>query len=108
MRIAAIFLLLILGFGACDKEKKQLPISQEKMIDILVDVHVAEAAMQELSSILRDSIGEIYYEQIFEMHGVTKDEFNKALYLIKQDPEQMERVYKDVLAEIDKKMEMPK
>lgn len=106
MRIDVIFLFLLLTLSACNKDQEKLPIREEKMIDILVDVHVAEAAMQELSSVIRDSLGEVYYGQIFEIHDITEEDFNKTMYLIKQDPEHMERIYKEVLVELDKKMEI--
>lgn len=108
MRIHIILLFLLLILNACNKDQEKLPIQEEKMIDILVDVHLAEAAMQELSSVIRDSIGEVYYGQIFEIHDITEEDFNKTLFLIKQDPKHMDRIYKDVLAKLDKKMEETK
>lgn len=108
MRIQIILLFLLLILNACNKDQEKLPIQEAKMIDILVDVHLAEAAMQELSSVIRDSIGEVYYGQIFEIHGITEEDFNKTLFLIKQDPKDMDRIYKDVLAKLDKKMEETK
>ena len=54
-----IFLLVIfLQFMACKKAKtSELLVSDEKMISILVDLHIAEAAILTARKTLKDSVG---------------------------------------------------
>ncbi|MBK7871395.1 MAG: DUF4296 domain-containing protein [Saprospiraceae bacterium] len=96
---------IILFVAACTPRNERLPIDEPKLVAILVDVHLAEAAMQEMPSIIQDSVGRIYYNQIFRIHQVSEADFNKTIYLLKMNPAKMESVYKKVSETLDKKVE---
>lgn len=100
MRIYWIFTFSALILFGCNKEEKP-PIEKDKFIKILVDIHLAEAAMQEMASMQRDSTGKKYYSKIFELHKVPESDFNRTLVYYKKDPEKMDALYKDVLKEIE-------
>lgn len=101
-----LFIISVSVLGiACDNDKDEMPIERDKLITVLVDVHVAEAAMQELPSEKRDSLGKVYYQKIFSLHGVTEADFNKSMFLIRQDPEDLEALYKEVISTLEKKDE---
>lgn len=70
---------------SCHDGNPTLPISEDKLVNILVDIHVAEAAMQEFSTAaLKDSVGKVYYKKIFDIHKVTEADFNKSIIMIKK------------------------
>jgi len=49
-----IFLVLCL-FSACEKEEEApFPVSQEQLVEIMADVHFAEAAVKDLRGALGD------------------------------------------------------
>ncbi len=103
MRFLILIFLLLSIIYSCNKNDRALPIDRAKLVDILVDVHVAEAVLQEYTFPVKDSIGKAYYQKIFKLHQVNENEFNKSMYLLKQDPEALESVYKDVIAAIEQR-----
>ena len=89
-----IILLLFVGFAACEQAAESLLIPENKLLLMLEDVHVAEAALTGLAPERKDSIARIYYDQIYTIYGVTEAEFNHDLELLKSRPEELAKVYK--------------
>jgi len=102
MRDIFFILMLTIGVGACSSEEESLPIPEDRLAKVLVDVHFAEAAMQDVPASIRDSMGLVYYNQIYKIHDITEQELNKSLRLIKEDPEKLEDVYEKVEAELER------
>ena len=100
-----IFLLLICitFLFSCKEEEIPLPISEEQLIPILVDVHIAEAAVQNVRYEIKDSISDIYYEQIFTIHKVEEKDFYETMDHLKRDAIKLEAIYAQVLEELSKK-----
>lgn len=93
-----IFTLLFFGFSflAC-QNTLNAPLSEEKLIDILVDVHTAEAMTESETQRVRDSMAPIYYAQIYEKHGVTRTDFDSTMVIYAHNPERFDSVYSKVL-----------
>ncbi len=101
-RIVALTLLAHLL--ACQKETAQeLPLEREKFIQILADVHVAEAAMQTLIEEKKDSIAELYYEQIFTLHGVEQQKFDQMMDILQTQPLALQGIYQALLDTLNKR-----
>ncbi len=83
------FFLLIIS---C-KNQFNAPISEEKLIKILVDVHTAEGVTQAENQNIRDSITAIYYMQIFEHHGITRKDFDSTMAIYARNPVQFDSVF---------------
>lgn len=107
MRYLFFIIIISVSFIACRNNNIKTPIEREKLIKILVEVHLAEAAMQELSleQSKRDSIGKLYYKKVFETNKVTEADFNKTMFLLRQNPEKLETLYKKVIADLEKREE---
>ena len=99
-------ILIVLGFSffviGC-KEPDQPSISQEKMIDILIDVHLIEASLLGFSEEQKDSLSLAYYDQIYQIHSISEEEFIEGMEYLKGHPDYMTKTYEKVLEEIDKK-----
>lgn len=96
-------LIAALILTACSKEKKvKLPYPDEKVVAILSDIHVSEAALQPLFGHLKDSTAEVYYQQIYEIHQINEEELNELLQILKDHPREMERIYELVIEEISR------
>lgn len=96
-----IFLLIgILGFISCS-DQTPLLLEEDKMINVIRDIHIAEAAMQNLIDITKDSVGEIYYQQVFEIHQVNKADFDSSMIILRKDPERLGLIYDRVLEELE-------
>ncbi|MEM6964116.1 MAG: DUF4296 domain-containing protein [Bacteroidota bacterium] len=98
-----IFILLLfvtLLLSGCKEEIKPI-IPEEKMIKILADLHVSEAALMSLNHKVKDSVSQVYYRQIFEIHGVADSTFYQDLAILRKNPKAVERIYEQVIAEIE-------
>ncbi len=100
-RIGVFCLLAIWSLSTCNRENP-LSVPPQKMIEVLVDVHVAEAALQNLSSDTKDSLMVVYYDQIYDIHGITATQFEQDMTYIKRHPKTMEKIYEKVLEQLNK------
>jgi len=75
----------------------------KKLVDVLVDIHLAEAAMQNLTISAKDSIAARYYKQIYTIHGVKKEDFDSTSTFVKQRPKLLAKVYERVVEELNRK-----
>ena len=91
----------IIGFG-CQKAKRQA-ISQEDMVNILIDVHLVEASLLGFSDEQKDSLSQLYYQQIYEIHSVSEEEFMNEMAFLKRHPDDLSLIYEKVLEEIGKR-----
>lgn len=87
---------LILLVACTNSNHSKLPIKGEKLIEVLTDVYLAEAAMQTLTEHVKDSLGQIYYQQLFEIHQITKSDFDKTIQLMESDPVLLDKLYAKV------------
>lgn len=89
--------------AGCSSEPA-LPLSKEKLVDVLMDVHVAEAALNQVPAGPRkDSLAELYYNQVAEIHGIHRENLDTSLAILQRNPGLMKAVYQEVLAEVEKK-----
>jgi hypothetical protein len=103
MKLKFLILLLCIFnfFLSCTQEKIKLQIPDEEMIKILTDLHISEAAILSLNQRTKDSISNIYYQQIFEIHGVTDSVFYSDLKILRNNAERLEAIYQEVMVEIE-------
>lgn len=85
-------LLVAVLFFACEKKLEQPTLPDEKIARIMADLFVADAATNGLSGYSKDSLAQIYFKQVLEMHGVTKESYEKDLRLMADDLPRLERV----------------
>ena len=64
-------IFFVIFFFSCGPKPTVLPIEKESLIPVLVDVHIAEAAVQSLRKQEKDSVIQVYYDQIFEIHNIS-------------------------------------
>ena len=88
--IAGICLLLVLF--SCENKSEQPTLSDEKISRIMADLFIADAATTGLAGFQKDSLTQIYFAQVFEMHHVTKEEYEKNLHLLAKDLARIEAV----------------
>lgn len=51
----------------------------------MADLHVAEAATTGLGGYEKDSLTQVYFKQVFEIHGIKKEEYERNIRLIARD-----------------------
>ena len=103
MRIKCLILAFIstsIIFG-CQKEDAKLQIEEEKLIKILTDLHISEAAILSLNQKVKDSMSTVYHKQIFEIHGIEDSIFYKDLEVLRTNSEELKLIYQKVLTEVE-------
>jgi len=103
-----IILVFFLSLTSCKKvgldktETPKLLITEDKMTSILVDLHIAEAAILSANKAQKDSIGGVYFKQVFEMHKIQDSLFYQNLEIISKNPKMTEAIYEKVIEKIEK------
>ena len=93
--------IIIIGCFSCIEEK-ELALSEDRLIPILCDIHIAEAALLKTSGTNKDSAAVKLYSQIYEIHGVTEAELDSCLVRIKKESLLSEAIYTKVMTELEK------
>lgn len=79
--ISAIFLAI-----SCKNEPKTvLPYDEEKIIRILGDMHFAKSAAKIQRVEVRDSMQLIYESQVYDINGITKEEYLNLVFVLESD-----------------------
>jgi hypothetical protein len=98
-------LVLPLAFlmSSCQNDNPpELPLPEEQLVKVLADVHIAEAAGQQLRGETKDSVMQVYYEQICTMHGVNQEDFKTSMELLRNEPGRLHLVYEKVMEQIER------
>ncbi len=98
-------MLLLIGLlgmiSACSSEEKADTIDDPVMVQILTDIHVADAILQDVTNgELKDSLYVDYYERIFRQYGVSRAQFERTIENVRRDPEKLNQLYTEVLDEL--------
>ncbi len=98
--------ILTLGLlGACQFTPPEQPsLPDEKIARIMADLSIADAATTGLASYAKDTLMAAYFKQVFEIHGVTLQNYEKDLRIIANDLPRMGRIVKqaEALLTLDK------
>lgn len=97
------FLFLVLLFVACDEppvEKPENLIKESKMIEMMVDVHLAQAtyATRQVSdSLVKKSSADDFYYSALKKYNVPDSVFEKSFVYYASDPKNFEKMYRKVM-----------
>jgi ribosomal protein L20A (L18A) len=94
---------LALIFVAGCSRQEQPPLGEDKLIQALTDAHVMESALQQLSGTYKDSMRQVYFEQLLEVHEIREEDFRRSVDALARNPVKMERIYRKVGEEINQK-----
>lgn len=102
MRTIACFFLLAACLTACQEEPQTLPIEESKLVNVLADIHLAEAAGQQLRGFTKDSVMQVYYAQVCSIHSVDQQELIYSMEQLRDEPERMQLLYEKVIEAIER------
>jgi hypothetical protein len=100
------FILLLVCFYtyySCDKPTVEKPgdlISEEKMIALLTDIHLAEATFMNRhhqDSLLRNSSSANFYYSVLKKHEVADSVFERSYVFYLSRPKKFEKMYRMVM-----------
>ena len=90
---------MLMAVACSSQDSPKGIIDQQKMVDIMIDIHLAEAAVQDLR-LPHDSASKVYAVQekyIFKKHGVSDTVFLDSYNYYVKHPDQLELVYAAVI-----------
>ncbi len=103
----AFIFLILLGtlLSSCyrDFERLEPRLSEEVMIKVLADLHLAEARIADYNSVAnaqKDSLAAYDYYRVFAIHQVDTADFQQSIEAYMSDPERMEQLYEKVLTQL--------
>ena len=99
---------ILLLLTSCRQETTALPkdlISREKMIQVLADVHITEAAIYYKNGHgdKVDNKAPEYYQYIFSKQGITEKQFRESFDYYLHQEAQLDKIYEDVITEISRR-----
>lgn len=97
-RIKFYIILIVVLVGGCAREEVvPLPLPKDKLVDVLIDVHLAEAMLDKLPSLDQDTVGKVYYQMIFREHEINRADFDESMNILREDPERLNLLYEEIL-----------
>ena len=103
-----LFWSIILGLQACQPNEYQYALTDEQLINILIDLHASNVMVKNFQVIDRDSVAGVYYDQILEIHEVSKEIFEVDLKNLNRNPKKMESIYGTISKQLEELKESPK
>lgn len=61
----------------------------------MADLAIADAATTGLSGYTKDSLMQVYFKQVFDMHGTSAEEYENDLRILASDLSKMEMIVKN-------------
>jgi hypothetical protein len=106
-KLLTILTILYFASVSCDKEPIEKPknlIKEKQMIDMLVDMHIAEATYHRMlnDSLFKDKTSANFYYSILDKYQVPDSVFEKSFVFYASNPKNFERMYQDVMNKLSK------
>lgn len=102
-----IILFIFLAFFSCSKptvEKPEVLLQEDKIIDMLVDIHLAEATFNSRrhrdSLVMKSSSADFYYS-ILDKHQVADSVFEQSFVFYASQPRKFEKMYRQAMNKLN-------
>lgn len=97
-----LLLSCFLFVGCLTQHREPLPIDEDQLEAVLLDVHVAEAAMGQLQGgEKKDSLANLYYDQIAAIHKIDREVLDTCLSILQRNPEQTKEIYEKMAEKME-------
>lgn len=88
--------MLVLAACQSNADLKNLPIPEDKLVKVISDAYIVEGAIQNYTQDLKDSLSDYYYEQLYEIHDITEEDYQKSLEIVKKYPDVLDSLYQNI------------
>jgi hypothetical protein len=78
--------------------------SDEVLVDLLCDLHLAEATLNKISIARQDSVVVKIRERIAASHGISSAKMDEWLEALQKSPEHSIAVYDSVIVELERRL----
>jgi hypothetical protein len=99
MKIKLFFFFALCSLVACNPTTP-LPVPEPQLVEVLTDIHYAEALTEPESQVAKDTLLRKYYAEILQKHAVKRPDFDSCIVYLSRDPEQMKKIYSQVMKNI--------
>ncbi|MDX2286312.1 MAG: DUF4296 domain-containing protein [Bacteroidia bacterium] len=102
--LAAAAGMLLAG---CARQPSYTPLSEDTMREVLIDLHLADAVVEVAGGTMnqRDALRDSYTGEILEQRGLDRETFLLSYQYYVRRPEEMNRIYEQVIAALDKRLQ---
>ena len=76
-------------------------IDEDKMVDIMIDLSVADHVTNKYPANLRDSINSVLMESLLRIHNISREELDTNLYLYQVDLRGYKKVVEKMVRRFD-------
>lgn len=92
------YLLVIALFFcfSCNDQEHPLLYDDEKAIDLLIDLNIANIAVNKYPLSYRDSMGDVFKLQVATIHDLKVNELDSLIWLMQNDYDRYNRLYKEL------------
>ncbi len=105
----SFFLFLLVFLIACGSKDKEIKIPEtiiqpDQMVLVLVDFHLAEAAIIDVQSKKEnvDQYTNYFYNSILQKHNISRKKFSESISFYNKNLKEFQKIYKDVVVELSK------
>ena len=95
-----LFVLSIVLLNGCEEKVEPYDFSDKEIKTILADIHTSEAALQSVFCKRKDSLRQVYMNDIYKIHHTDSLKIVRLLNKLREDPEKIEIVYQQLLEEM--------
>ncbi len=92
-------LVLLFSFLACGKGGP-MPISEKTLVLVTIDMHYAEAAVQNVYGRQKDSLLKVYYQEIFGLYKIKQEDYIESMRMLQNDSKRFDKFYNEVKSKL--------
>lgn len=100
VNVLVLFVLTIVLLNGCEEKAEPYDFSDKEIKTILADIHTSEAALQSVFGKRKDSLRQVYMNDIYKIHRTDSLKIVRLLNKLREDPEKIETVYQQLLEEM--------
>ena len=94
MRPLPYLLAFLLSFGSCTSiEVGPPPVDLDYFAPLTADIHLAEALTNEVPAAVRDSMRDVFYDNVLADHGTDRATFEEQMWQFRQEPVWIDSLY---------------
>jgi len=99
--IYTFFLASLILNGGCKINRGTPAIKRDKMVEILTDIHLAQAIVEQETVFPKGYKKEYFYCNILERHGVNEELFDSAITWYAANLDIFEQMYVEIIARLE-------
>jgi len=96
-----VFISILISCSSSSR-KDGYKIGEAQLIEIIIDYQIAKAASYKYPINQRDSVSNMFLDQIYEIYAIDKYDFEHDLLKLESDPDYYKEIYDKVAIKLEK------